>query len=585
MDSSQRSPANGLSRRVVDWGAVGGLVFEWVIAIGEYVVTVLVVALVGGMLGQFADVGLSLVGETWVGQGRTWGWMLGAVSAAIGLPLGWVRRDGKKFSFPSPRALRKKVASGISERRKKKRTSHEFRTVGDVLKNVGAAGLVGAILGFLLGGALAICWFSLAMSPFARAGWFESLDFRSRRPEAHDRISRRRDEPGGMTVRTKSPAVVYLWFGPVLLLGAGGAAAGTMYGAAQYFRYVTTVPAEVRARQRAKKRQPVVDEREAAAAAIEQKLPVLASPPRRVPLRARWQLLRGGLGLGLALGVFFFVVGAIFAGLLALGVEIEGEQGYFVAFLLAVVFLAVGSTASIACWRTWMRKIAILRRGYLARCQIVECKDEQANRWKPYETFIEELRAVWDKPIAEVVEEVTTERKLNVLGAVWEKTTKDRDTKSFQRFATFAGCFAMLVLGFMGSVGVVMTFGMLYFAVVEREAIGWFGLLFMAIWWAVIVWMGRMFLQRVQLFKNIDKRSLRSSGIEPEFKCRIQFSLPDGKTVKLETKLDLSRELAGSDAEQEELAVYDAMDPKRALLCRQFRPPLRVGEAGEWKLA
>jgi len=80
-------------------------VFDWVVTVGEYVFTVLLLGLAVGYFGTFADLVLYFVNESWVGRGREWGWVIGALGAAIGWPMGWVRRDGKKFSLPiSPAA-------------------------------------------------------------------------------------------------------------------------------------------------------------------------------------------------------------------------------------------------------------------------------------------------------------------------------------------------------------------------------------------------------------------------------------------------------------------------------------------------
>ncbi len=48
---------------------------------------------------MFFDAGLSMLADEWAGNGRQWGWMLGAVVTAIGLPLGWVHPQHTSFLF------------------------------------------------------------------------------------------------------------------------------------------------------------------------------------------------------------------------------------------------------------------------------------------------------------------------------------------------------------------------------------------------------------------------------------------------------------------------------------------------------
>ena len=76
---------------------------EWTIGIVSYIFFVLLSGLIFGMLGGYSDGIFLFIHEEWVGSGRQVGWILGTVTAVIGIPLGWVRPNDKKFSFPAPR--------------------------------------------------------------------------------------------------------------------------------------------------------------------------------------------------------------------------------------------------------------------------------------------------------------------------------------------------------------------------------------------------------------------------------------------------------------------------------------------------
>jgi hypothetical protein len=90
-----------------------------------------------------------------------------------------------------------------------------------------------------------MCWFSLAMSPFAPGGWLDALEFTSR--------SRSRDE-GGMGVTTSHPIALFLALGPALVLGAAGLAGGAIYRLFVFARYLRTASPDTRARHRRQKR-------------------------------------------------------------------------------------------------------------------------------------------------------------------------------------------------------------------------------------------------------------------------------------------------------------------------------------------
>ncbi|MFH1923230.1 MAG: DUF3592 domain-containing protein [Planctomycetota bacterium] len=252
-DSGRRHRPDGSPRRVIDWSVVAEFLFAWVIAIGGYLFVVLALGLVGSMLiGGVVDAVLWFLNEQWVGLGRQCGWLLGGLVGAIGLPLGWVRPDGKKFSFPAPKKLSENISNSVSRRRRKKTgraksdpDAHEFRFLSDVVTGGLLIGFVVTILGFVLGMGLMMCWFSLAMSPFAPGGWFDAIDFVSD-ARSHDQ--------DGVGVTTSNPIAISLAIFPTLILGALGFLGGTTAGLCQYVHYLRTVSPDTKARHRREKR-------------------------------------------------------------------------------------------------------------------------------------------------------------------------------------------------------------------------------------------------------------------------------------------------------------------------------------------
>jgi hypothetical protein len=552
-DSSNRSAG-----RVIDWGAVAGLALEWAFTLGQYFFWVLVFGLIGGSVGGLAEFQLPLV-ESWVGRGPESGWVIGALPMAIGLLLGWIRINGKKLLLPKTRTLRKRVSASVLERREKKK--HDFHGIRDIFQGGGVAGLIGGFAGVFLGVILSLCWASLAMSPLARVGPAKPVPLTAEAPLEEPRAPRDEDRGFFQLPRVK-PAQLFFW--PVWSLAAAGVLVGTLYGAAHYLDYVSTVPAGIREKQRRKKRLPVVEAFEANKAAIEQGLPLLAPPPRAVPLRACWQLLRGDAGVFLLIGAFFFAVGIVMTTMIMFEWREAPRQTQHITVVLPLTFAGIGLAILIAGTRSWGRKIRILRYGYLVHCRIVQCKDAQTGRWKTYEAALDQLRGAWDKPLA------AYNRRAN--------------TKSFERFATVFGWFALLVFAMMGVVGVIFTCGIIFIAVTQHEPVAYFGLLFVAVWWTVLVWMARSFLRIVPPLKRVGSQSLRTLGVKPVVKCRAQFALPNGKTVELKTQIDLSRCLDAS-REPYHVAVYDPLKPSNALILSHFERALEVAVDGSWRWA
>jgi hypothetical protein len=409
-----------------------------------------------------------------------------------------------------------------------------------------------------------IGWASLAMSPFATADWFEALEFQSAR-EFHGDTFRRHDDRDGIVITTDDRLPLHLFFWPMLILGVAGGVFGTVYGAVQYARYVVNVPADVRERERKKERRPLIEERRATAAAIEQRLQPLAPAPRAIPLKIQWQLLRDGVGAGMLIGAVFALAGITAGVLLFLGWRSNPEKFPLVAVTFGVIFLVLGTVFLISSIGAWRSKLKVLRHGYVARCRIVTCQHPQTGFWKQYPALLEELRAAWEKPLADF-------------------NTK-ADTRNFQRFATLFGIASLVVFGFMGVVGVILTVAFVYAAVVERELIGWLGLAFLALWWAAIAAMALLFWRRIRVASTMGRQSLKTLGMKPVVECRVEFTLPDGKAVDTKTKIDLTPRLALGRSDPDDVLAYDPWTPSNVLLLSSFTPALIVSETGQWRFA
>jgi hypothetical protein len=96
--------------------------FDGTLATGQYIFTVMLVGLLGGMFGSFVDFVLAFVSPEWAGAGRHGGWLLFACLAAFGVPIGWFRPEGSPFSIASPTKQRRRLAelrSGENSRKRK----------------------------------------------------------------------------------------------------------------------------------------------------------------------------------------------------------------------------------------------------------------------------------------------------------------------------------------------------------------------------------------------------------------------------------------------------------------------------------
>jgi hypothetical protein len=201
-------------------GTIGRLLLR-LVQVAKYIFLILLSGLVGGYAGTVAD---ALMQNT-SGVARHWGWILGAVVAAVGAPFGWVRLgpDGKSrrsiFALPMQRirASSKGTRSGITGGRKRRTGA---------FKAAAAGGFLGLLTGGVLGGVLLMIWFSISMSPFAPAAWNRSVALRKDRPA---RIHRQRERTN---LSTKNTIPLTLFFGSVVVLGTTGLITGAVFGLA-----------------------------------------------------------------------------------------------------------------------------------------------------------------------------------------------------------------------------------------------------------------------------------------------------------------------------------------------------------------
>ena len=177
----------------------GEFVFVTVVVVTECVFTTLLCGLVGASFpGMFLPDG--------------WGWSVGAV---LGLSTG-VGGAAKWITAPGP-----------NRRKSRKKRDKPPRSMRDVLKRAAGLGILGLLLGGMVGGGLAVSWFSIAVSPFAPTGWREGL--RTTRVRAEYRGSgEHRPERSALT--TDNPLPWILAFSPsaamALFFGVGGLICG-----------------------------------------------------------------------------------------------------------------------------------------------------------------------------------------------------------------------------------------------------------------------------------------------------------------------------------------------------------------------
>ena len=179
----------------------------WVDAIAKYLFMILLAGLVGGMAGNFIDAALGARTAT----ARQWGWIAGALIAAIGYPLGYVTYGGKKKSLPFKFSERTTTGRARWRGRRQKQLG--------VWKSTWSGALAGLILGLLLGAALVMVWFSIGLSPFAPEGWLGASTSRA----SVGPVS-------GIGVHTRNPMPVVLIFGSGGALAVVGGVGGLIFG-------------------------------------------------------------------------------------------------------------------------------------------------------------------------------------------------------------------------------------------------------------------------------------------------------------------------------------------------------------------
>lgn len=99
--------------------------------------------------------------------------------------------------------------------------SGNWKTIGkksSLFSSITFFGCAGGFAGLMLGGALLLCWFSLAYSPFAPAGWASSINVEQR---ADSRLIENEE-----VLTTKHPVALYAFGVPILLGATGGAILG-----------------------------------------------------------------------------------------------------------------------------------------------------------------------------------------------------------------------------------------------------------------------------------------------------------------------------------------------------------------------
>src|SRR5262245_18377683 len=173
-----------------------------------YVITILLAALLFAWIGSAVD---AVVGYLW---GKRWpnplaqhiGWLVGAVLAAIGQPLGWV-----SASLGKTTTLRQSREDLTETKPADEDPPPERGSILLGLKHGLVDGVIGLAIGVTLGGIFLLTWFSLALSPFGPKGWAAALQI-------------------GPVLSTNDPLALMLFLGPVAFLTLTGMLAGFVLG-------------------------------------------------------------------------------------------------------------------------------------------------------------------------------------------------------------------------------------------------------------------------------------------------------------------------------------------------------------------
>jgi hypothetical protein len=244
-DRAEESAGNALpvaaedGRRTAIWPLRLARKVTLLLVVGAfYLFGILVLGLIGAYFANIVDGVLAMMGVPFAGHARPWGWVLGALLAAIGMPLRWMEINGKKLTLRPKPSRRHTPTTPESESCsvKAKATppdNEEAPRFREVFKMVGIFGLIGLMLGALLGGVLAMAWFSLAMSPLAPEGWFESIQFGGGHAAGSDFSD---DTHADMT--TKHPLVLWLFLSPMAGLAALGVMLAIIYAIYVYARHL-----------------------------------------------------------------------------------------------------------------------------------------------------------------------------------------------------------------------------------------------------------------------------------------------------------------------------------------------------------
>ena len=201
----------------------------WAVCIGKplvtaygYILGVLALAFVGAQLGVLLDILLYAVGwpDALPVPARHVLWCVGALVAAVGLPLGKIRFFGGNSSKPAADEAPKELAPGTVRK-------------SGVLSTATFFGFFGFACGAAIGMTLVVMWFSIASSPWPPEGWLESFET----PDIHaDRHLHHRHHHDGVGATSSHPLLLTVGLGPAVLLTVLGALVG---GIAAALGYVT----------------------------------------------------------------------------------------------------------------------------------------------------------------------------------------------------------------------------------------------------------------------------------------------------------------------------------------------------------